>query len=132
MLEIIESKGLLFVFPKIIQATFLAFLVLKVIDFITGMLKVAKNGGYKSSKMRDGFIRFVAELVSLMFVIVLDLLLGLNFYLSGIVLLYLVYKESGSITENLGEIGVYLPPQISEKIEVLNPKNNNEGGNKNE
>lgn len=125
----LHGQGLLVIFPKIIQITFLGFLGLKCIDFFTGFLKVAKNGGYESSKMRDGLIRFTAELVAIVFLMILDLIMGLDYYLTGMTLFYMLYKESGSIIENLGEIGVYLPPGIAEKIEVLNPK---KGGDKNE
>lgn len=130
MNSFLHTTGLLSIFPKIVQILFLGFLALKTLDFITGSLKVLKNGGYKSSKMREGLIKFVAELVSVTFVIILDMIMGLDFYLTGITLSYVVYKEAGSITENLGEIGVHLPPQLAEKIEVLNPEN--KGDNKNE
>ena len=95
-------------------------LVIKVLDFATGLLKAWKNGDYKSSKMRDGLIRWIAELIAIVFVILIDILLGLDFYICGLTLALFVYKEAGSIIENLGQLGVDLPLILKDKLEVLN------------
>lgn len=120
------NEGLLRLLPKAVQCLLLGYLGLKVIDMGTGILKTWKNGGYKSSKMRDGLIRWIGEMVGIVFVIIIDLILGLNFYLCGMTLSLFVYKEAGSITENLGEIDVYLPSGLKDKLEVLNPKEKGE------
>ena len=106
--------------PSLLTAMFVFYLLSKSLDFITGLLKTWKNGNYKSATMRDGIIRWIGELAAITFVLALDFVLGLNFYLTGFTLSLFVYKEAGSILENLGAIGVELPSIVSDKIEVLN------------
>ncbi|MDM5229667.1 phage holin family protein [Lysinibacillus pakistanensis] len=107
--------------PKPILYMFLAYLVFKVLDFTTGLLKTWKKVvGYKSAVMRDGIIRWIGELVGIVFVIILDLMFGLNFYLTGFTLALFLYKEGGSIAENLQTIGVDMPGIVDETLEKLN------------
>lgn len=117
------ENGLLSLLPKTIAVLFFAYLVIKCLDMISGVLKTFKTGGYESRKMRDGIIRWIAEMVAIVFVILIDFLLGLNFLLCGFTLSLFIYKEAGSIVENLGECGVKLPSIVIEKLEVLNRQN---------
>ena len=129
----ILNGNLLQFLPRLIAVMVLGYFALKFLDTTTGFLKVFKNGGYKSSKMREGLIKFTGELVAIIFVIVWDAMMGLDFYLTGVALAYLIYKEAGSILENLKEIGVNLPTTIADKIEAANPeKSDNEEVNKDE
>lgn len=118
-MEIIQN-GLLNYLPKTIVIMLIGYLAIKVLDFATGLLKAWKNADYKSSKMRDGLIRWIAELIAIVFVILIDILLGLDFYICGLTLALFVYKEGGSIIENLGQLGVDLPTVLTDKLEVLN------------
>lgn len=70
--------------------------------------------------MRDGIIRWIAEFIALVFVMGLDILLGLNFLISYATLGLFIYKEAGSICENLAECGVELPNIIKDKLEIFN------------
>ncbi len=116
------KEGLLSVMPTAIVGLFLFYLVCKGTDFGTGLLKTLKNkNSFKSRKMRDGVVRWMAEFIALVFVMALDMLLGLNFLISGATLGLFIYKEVGSILENLGECGVMLPNIIKDKLEVFNP-----------
>lgn len=102
--------------PLIINMMIFYFLV-KVLDFISGLLKTWKGvSPYKSRVMRDGIIRWIGELVGIVFVLALDVILGLNFYLTGFTLALFIYKEGGSITENLKAIEVDLPGEVTEKL----------------
>lgn len=114
------QTGLLKILPQTVAILLIAYLGVKVIDMALGVLKTWKKGDYKSSKMRDGIIRWIAEMVAIVFVIGIDLVLGLNFYLCGFTLSLFIYKEAGSILENLGECGVELPSIVIDKLEVLN------------
>jgi len=90
-------------------------------DFFTGLLKTWKKvSPYKSAIMRDGIIRWIGELVGILFVLSLDLLFGLEFYLTGFTLALFLYKEGGSIAENLKALGVNMPGIVDETIEKLN------------
>ena len=114
------QNGLLSLLPKTVAILLMAYFGVKCLDMAFGILKTWKNGGYKSRKMRDGIIRWIAEMGAIVFVIGIDLVLGLNFYICGLTLSLFIYKEAGSILENLGECGVELPSIVTEKLEVLN------------
>lgn len=110
--------------PKTIKLMLLVYLAFKVMDFATGLLKTWKGvRKYQSSIMRDGIIRWIGELVGITFVIILDLIFGLNFYLTGFTLALFLYKEGGSIAENLQLLGVNMPGIVDETIEKFNRKN---------
>lgn len=119
-MENLLSIGLLKLVPVTVLYLVLGYLVIKVMDFVLGLLKTWKNGNYKSSKMRDGIVRWVAELVAIVFVMLIDLVLGLKFYLCSFTLALFIYKEIGSILENLGECGVVLPKAVTDRLEVFN------------
>ncbi|WP_091024503.1 phage holin family protein [Bacillus sp. UNCCL81] len=55
----------------------------------------------------------------IVFVLALDIVLGLNFYLTGFTLALFIYKEGGSIVENLSAIGVVLPSQVEDKLKTF-------------
>jgi toxin secretion/phage lysis holin len=106
--------------PKLIQTMMLFYFLVKVLDFITGFLKTWKGvSSYQSRVMRDGIIRWIGELVGIVFVFAIDFVLGLNFYLTGFTLGLFIYKEGGSIQENLRAIGVVLPTEVKEKFKVF-------------
>ena len=119
MQEILQM-GLLKLLPATIVYMLLGYLVIKALDFVLGLLKTWKNSNYKSSKMRDGIIKWIAELIGILFVMLLDYVLGLNFYVTGFTLALFLYKEAGSILENLAECGVNMPKVLKDKLEVLN------------
>ncbi|WP_129692308.1 phage holin family protein [Gottfriedia acidiceleris] len=103
--------------PKLIQGALLFYFLVKVLDFITGLLKTWKGvSEYKSRTMRDGIIRWIGELVGIVFVLGLDIFLGLNFYLTGFTFTLFIYKEGGSIVENLKAIGVILPAKVKNQL----------------
>ncbi|SFD43892.1 phage holin family protein [Bacillus sp. UNCCL81] len=105
------------ILPKLIQTTLMFYFLVKFLDFVTGLLKTWKGvSKYQSRVMRDGIIRWIGELVGIVFVLALDIVLGLNFYLTGFTLALFIYKEGGSIVENLRAIGVVLPAQVEEKL----------------
>lgn len=116
------KEGLLSLLPTGVVSLFLFYLLSKATDFGTGLLKTWKNkNSYKSRIMRDGIIRWIAEFVALVFILGLDILLGLNFLISSVTLGLFIYKEAGSICENLVECGVELPNIIKDKLEIFNP-----------
>lgn len=119
ILTLLEN-GLIDYLPKTIVIMLITYLAIKILDFASGLLKTWKIKNYKSSKMRDGLIRWVAELLAIIFVMIIDIMLGLEFYLCGLTLALFVYKECGSVIENLGQLGVELPNILKEKLEVLN------------
>ena len=125
ILNLLEN-GLIDYLPKTIVIMLITYLAIKILDFASGLLKTWKIKNYKSSKMRDGLIKWIAELIGVIFVILIDMLLGLEFYLCGLTLALFVYKECGSVIENLGQLGVELPKILKEKLEVLNKEKEEE------
>lgn len=121
ILNLLEN-GLIDYLPKTIVIMLITYLAIKILDFASGLLKTWKIKNYKSSKMRDGLIKWIAELIGVIFVILIDMMLGLEFYLCGLTLALFIYKECGSVIENLGQLGVELPSVLKEKLEVLNKK----------
>ena len=121
IIEILQN-GIVDYLPQTIVVMLITYLAIKVLDFASGLLKTWKNKNYKSSKMRDGLIRWIAELIAIIFVIFIDMLLNLNFYICGLTLALFVYKETGGIIENLAELGVNLPGVLKDKLEILNKK----------
>lgn len=107
--------------PKPIYYMFAAYFLFKTLDFATGLLKTWKGVvSYKSAIMRDGIIRWISELVAIVFVFALDMMFGLEFYLTGFTLALFLYKEGGSIAENLQTLGVNMPGIVGETLEKLN------------
>ena len=125
ILTLLEN-GLIDYLPKTIVIMLITYLAIKILDFASGLLKTWKIKNYKSSKMRDGLIKWIAELIGVIFVILIDMMLGLEFYLCGLTLALFVYKECGSVIENLGQLGVELPSILKEKLEVLNKEKEEE------
>ena len=92
------KEGLLSLLPTGVLGLFLFYLLSKGTDFGTGLLKTWKNkNSYKSRIMRDGIIRWIAEFIALVFVMGLDILLGLNFLISYATLgLFIFINDNGT------------------------------------
>lgn len=107
--------------PQLIKTMLVFYFLVKVLDFISGLLKTWKGvSKYQSRLMRDGIIRWIGELVGIVFVLAIDFVLGLNFLLTGFTLGLFIYKEGGSIMENLKAIGVDLPEAVGDKLKIFN------------
>lgn len=121
-MELILQTGLLKLLPTPITYMLLFYFACKFFDFTSGILKCLKSGGtgYRSSKMRDGIIKWIGELIAILFVMGLDLIIGLNFILCGATLSLFIFKEGGSILENLAECGVNVPDVVKERLEIFN------------
>lgn len=111
---------LLSLVPSIIRNAVIFYMLCKVLDFLTGGLKIWKDPEkFKSRIMREGIIRWIGEIAAVVFVIAIDMFMGLNFYLTGFILATFIIKEGGSIDENLKDIGVDLPRIVFEKLGML-------------
>lgn len=122
----IFQNGIVDYLPETIIIMLIAYLAIKILDFASGLLKTWKNKNYKSSKMREGLIIWIAELLAIILVILIDMLFKLDFYICGLTLALFVYKECGSVIENLAELGVKLPGVLKDKLEILNKKDKEE------
>lgn len=125
-MNFIEQLGILSSLPEAVFILLIGYLFCKGFDMLLGVLKTLKNRNYKSKIMREGIIKSIAELGAIVFVIVIDFVLGLDFYLCSFTLSLFIYKESGSILENLVECGVELPEIVANKLEVFNKRKDDE------
>lgn len=104
-------------------------LLLMAIDFLTGLMVagIFKNShktqsGALSSK--TGFKGIAKKCIALCFVLIahrLDLLLGISFARTAVILAYIT-NELISIIENAGLMGVPVPAVIKKAIDILNEK----------
>ncbi|WP_288910819.1 phage holin family protein [uncultured Thomasclavelia sp.] len=98
--------------------TYWAFLlpvILMAFDVITGYYNAWKNGDIKSSKMRDGLGKKIAEICY----IAIAGLIGIAFCLDKVVYLvsfYVIYMELLSIAENCDKLGFPMPKAWKEKL----------------
>ncbi|EKN67515.1 phage holin family protein [Schinkia azotoformans] len=116
----IQNLHLLESLPKTLTYMLLFYFLVKVLDFATGLLKTWKGvSPYQSAVMRDGIIRWIGELIGIIFVLAIDFILGLNFYLTGFTVGLFIYKEGGSIVENLKMLEVNLPGIVQDKLNTF-------------
>ncbi len=76
-------------------------------DIITGYLKAFKFKKVNSSISRDGYIKKIGWVISILLGFLFNLLIGVNLFFIGSALVCIA-TEGISIYENLGEIGVNL------------------------
>lgn len=89
--------------------------ILILADFATGIMKAYKNDGMaSSSRLRDGgFKKAGIVLVSLLGYGISIFAGDEKMLISNGILAYYIYTELVSVIENLGELGVPLPPFIA-------------------
>jgi len=98
-------------------------IVLMVLDYATGLLGAIKNKNVNSEIMYWGGIRKAIILVVVMLAVLLDRLLGYpDPLLRTLVIYFYAAREGVSVTENLGILGVPLPPGISRVLTQLQEK----------
>lgn len=111
-------------YENIINTSFRNLIIIGLImiftDIITGYLKAIKNKKINSSISRDGYIKKVGWVVSIIFGFILDYLLNISLFLKG-TLFVVITTEGMSIYENLNEIGVKLP--FNSYFEKINKDN---------
>lgn len=77
-------------------------------DILTGYLKAFKNKKVNSSISRDGYVKKIGWVISILLGFVIDLLVQVNIFLVGSAIVCIA-TEGISIYENLGEVGINLP-----------------------
>lgn len=102
---------------------------LVVIDFVTGMTAASLDGGLQSNRGMIGIARKVFIFAMVAVAHLIDLLLVESGFESTqlvmtMVIVFYAINEILSITENAGRIGLPVPDQIKNAIEIL------KGGNK--
>lgn len=91
-------------------------LSLMLIDYLTGLLNAWSKGEVKSSKMRQGLIKKVGE----MLVLIIGELFSYSFnfpsYVTSAISLYIIIMELISVFENLEKMGIPIPKFIRKAL----------------
>lgn len=100
-----------------------AMLAFMVADYITGVLAAFKNKTVNSEVMFWGGIRKAAVLLVIAIAVLLDELVGNSAPIFRTAALYFyIAREGLSVVENLGMLGVYIPPTVKSALEQLQKK----------
>lgn len=94
------------------------------VDVITGFIQAQINSTKNSSVMRKGLYRKVAELVVVLFVMVICIAFEFPLQVAVIVSVYVVWMEWQSIAENLKSAGIPMPEWITTKTNEINEQIN--------
>lgn len=120
----ITNNKIFEILPSVIVFMLGFYFAVKVADFVTGLTRTwVKQERFKSAIMREGIGRWVGEVTALVILLMVDFCFGLNCYLTGLQLALLIYKELGSIKENLGKLGVNLTDAAGKFIDMLGKGN---------
>lgn len=77
-------------------------------DILTGYLKAIKNKKLNSSISRDGYIKKISWIISILLGFTIDYFVNVNIFLIGSAVVCIA-TEGISVYENLGELGINLP-----------------------
>ena len=94
-------------------------------DVITGYIQAQINGTKNSSVMRKGLYRKFAELIVVLFVMIVCIAFGFPLKVAVVASVYVVWMEVQSIAENLKSAGITVPKWITTKTNEINNQINN-------
>lgn len=101
-----------------LEVLFKVFFIGIAVDFITGILAAAKEGGLKSRRCSEGMFRSFGECIVLGIFIALDYLVPqISTYIATFIVGF-IFKEGLSIIENLVRLDVWVPNSIKKTLEV--------------
>ena len=104
--------------PALLQVL-LAFVV---IDYLTGIISAALEGKLASAVGARGIAKKVLIFVLVACAHLVDTALGENHIIRDATIFFYLGNELLSIIENAGEIGLPIPPAISNAVQVLREK----------
>lgn len=96
-------------------------------DVVTGYIQAQINGVKNSSVMRKGLYRKFAELMLVLFAMIVCIAFGFPLKVAVVVSIYVVWMEVQSIAENLKAAGVPVPEWVTTKTNEINNQINNGG-----
>lgn len=94
-------------------------------DVVTGYIQAQINGTKNSSIMRKGLYRKFAELIVVLFVMIVCIAFGFPLKVAVVASVYVVWMEVQSIAENLKAAGIPVPEWITTKTNEINNQINN-------
>lgn len=128
----IVSSAILYLVGDITMP-FIILLIFMCTDYITGLIlsgvfkksKKTKSGGLSSKIGFKGLIKKVCIIICVIVANMLDYVLKTN-YIRNVVIISFITNEVISIIENLGLIGVKIPKVITNAIDILKGKEEDE------
>ncbi|MGE7546126.1 phage holin family protein [Sporosarcina newyorkensis] len=94
-------------------------LLLMFLDIVTGVFKAAKNHNLWSRKSLFGYARKLLVLIVIVVANIMDQILNLDGALVFSTVLFYIANEVLSIIENMAELEVLVPPNLAEKLKVI-------------
>lgn len=105
-----------------------ALIVLMILDVITGIAKAIKNKNLWSRKSLFGYSRKIMVFCIIILANTIDQILNLNSGLLIVTIFFYIANEGLSIIENCTEMGVIVPEQIADKLEMIKNKKGDDNG----
>ncbi|PTI48457.1 holin [Staphylococcus succinus] len=94
-------------------------MILMGVDIATGIGKAIKNKNLWSRKSLFGFSRKIFIFSIVILANIIDQVLGMNGGLVILTMFFYIANEGLSIIENCSEMGIIVPKEISEKLNVI-------------
>ncbi|MEB7383805.1 phage holin family protein [Staphylococcus xylosus] len=94
-------------------------MILMGLDIATGIGKAIKNKNLWSRKSLFGFSRKIFIFIIVILANIIDQILALNGGLVVLTIFFYITNEGLSIIENCSEMGVLIPKEIAEKLNVI-------------
>lgn len=94
-------------------------MILMGLDIATGIGKAIKNKNLWSRKSLFGFSRKIFIFIIVILANIIDQILALNGGLVVFTIFFYIANEGLSIIENCSEMGVLIPKEIAEKLNVI-------------
>ena len=105
-----------------------ALIVLMILDVVTGIAKAIKNKNLWTRKSLFGYSRKIMVFCIIILANTIDQILNLNSGLLMVTIFFYIANEGLSIIENCAEMGVIVPEQIADKLELIKNKKGDDNG----
>ena len=133
----------LLAYTRVILIPLSLLIVMMTVDYISGISAAYIKGELSSRVGLKGIVKKIGYIGVVIVAAVMDWVLysglrgvgigiEMSYYLGLIVTIWLIINECISVLENLGEIGVPLPPFLMKAINKLKKHLEDKGGNDNE
>lgn len=103
-------------------------LIVIVIDYITGVISAIYNKKLNSTIGLKGILKKFSYLIIVSLSVILDRIVGDTGAIRTLVIYFFVANDGLSIVENIGKMGVPLPKKLTEVLEQLRNKGDEESG----
>ena len=103
-------------------------LIVIAIDYVTGVLSAIYNKKLNSTIGLKGILKKFSYLIIVSLSVILDRIVGDTGAIRTLVIYFFVANDGISIVENIGKMGVPLPKKLTEVLEQLRSKGDDESG----